>query len=96
MKTIEEIKENIDKLKPYIKKEYMADIVGIFGSYARGEQTENSDVDILVKFGEGIGLHSFGLELYLKDILNIDVHVVSVGGLRPRLKDSIFNDIRYV
>ncbi len=96
MKTIEEIKENIDKLKPYIKKEYMADIVGIFGSYARGEQTENSDVDILVKFGEGIGLHSFGLELYLKDILNIDVHVVSVGGLRPGLKDSIFNDIRYV
>jgi predicted nucleotidyltransferase len=48
MKTIEEIKENIDKLKPYIKKEYMADIVGIFGSYARGEQTENSDVDIPV------------------------------------------------
>ena len=96
MKTIEEIKENIDKLKPYIKKEYMADIIGIFGSYARGEQTENSDVDILVKFGEGIGLHSFGLELYLKNALNINVHVVSVGGLRSRLKDNIFNDIRYV
>lgn len=96
MQTLEEIKENIDKLKPYIKKEYKADIVGIFGSYARGEQTENSDVDILVRFGEGIGLHSFGLEPFLKDILKINVHIVSDGGLRPRLKDNIYNDIRYV
>jgi hypothetical protein len=96
MKTIEEIKENLEKLSPFIKKEYKAEIVGIFGSYARGEQTENSDVDILVKFGEGIGLRSFGFELYLKNIFKINVHVVSAGGLRIRLKDNVFKDIHYV
>ncbi len=42
----------LKNLEDEIRKEYKAEIIGIFGSYARGEQRKSSDVDILVRFFE--------------------------------------------
>ncbi len=49
MKTFEEIKEVLKKHKEELRKQYGLKEIGIFGSYTRGEQDEESDVDILIE-----------------------------------------------
>ena len=59
--------------------------VAVFGSAARGEDTETSDLDLLVRFHEGSSLFDvMELESALCALLGISVDVVSVGGLKPR------------
>jgi len=59
--------------------------IAVFGSAARGEDTESSDLDLLVQFAEGSSLFDLmELESALGALLGISVDVVSVGGLRPR------------
>jgi len=59
--------------------------VFVFGSAARGEDTDQSDLDLLVQFGEGSSLFDLmELEGELCALLGISVDVVSVGGLKPR------------
>lgn len=50
MKNIEEIKKILDVYKPILKEKFKVKEIGIFGSYARGEETFTSDIDILVDF----------------------------------------------
>jgi predicted nucleotidyltransferase len=65
----------------------------IFGSTARGEATEVSDVDILVELPDTASLFDLvGLELDLKEKLGKKVDVVTYRALHPRLKDSILHD----
>ncbi len=59
--------------------------VAVFGSAARGEESEASDLDLLVQFGEGSSLFDLmELESEISALLGISVDVVSVGGLKPR------------
>lgn len=64
--------------------------VRVFGSVARGQDREDSDVDLLVRFERGRSLldHA-GLELALQQLLGRQVEVASEGGLRPRYRDRI-------
>ena len=72
MKNIEEIKEKLRDLSEEIQKQYRAEIVGIFGSYVRGEQKRKSDLDVLVKFHDGATLFDFvGLAIFLEEKLGI-------------------------
>ena len=65
----------------------------IFGSYARGEQTENSDIDILIQPEQSVGLFKLsGMHLDLQDILHIDVDLVTVKGLLPFARKSADRD----
>ncbi|XCH48411.1 nucleotidyltransferase family protein [Thermodesulfovibrio sp. 3462-1] len=70
MKSLEEIKEKLKELKPYLKERYKVKEIGIFGSYVRGEQREKSDLDILVGFDESaeIGLLEF---VHLENFLSV-------------------------
>jgi predicted nucleotidyltransferase len=53
--------------------------IGIVGSYARGEETEESDIDILVDFSEPIGWEVVDLKEYLEDLLSHRVDLISKG-----------------
>ena len=65
----------------------------IFGSYARGEQTENSDIDILIQPEQSVGLFKLsGMHLDPQDILHIDVDLVTVKGLLPFARKSADRD----
>lgn len=80
-------------LKSEIRDNYKAEIIGIFGSYARGEQNKYSDVDILVRFYESATLFDLvGLSDLLEDKLKIKVDVVSERALRPELKNQILKE----
>lgn len=53
------IRQKIRKLSPKIRKDYKAEAIGIFGSYARGEQRKGSDLDVPVRFHKGATLFDF-------------------------------------
>lgn len=93
-KDLKEIMEILKSLDSSIKHNYHAEIIGLFGSYSRGEQKKGSDVDILVKFYEGATLFDFvGLANFLEEKLNLKVDVVSERALRKELKDQIFKEV---
>jgi hypothetical protein len=76
-------------------KEYNPVKVGIFGSFARGENTKVSDIDILVEFKESPSLLTLiKLENVLTDILGIKVDLVTTGAIKnKRIKKSIKKDL---
>jgi predicted nucleotidyltransferase len=90
MLTLELTQQIIRVLKPHDPK-----MIGVFGSYARGENTSSSDLDVLVQFGSSIGLIQLvQLQQELSDILDIPVDLVTKNSLRnPRLKEYIFKDL---
>lgn len=62
----------------------------VFGSVARGEDTENSDIDLLVDLDDGVGLVSLvGLHRELAELLGVDVDVVPAGSLKPAIRDGV-------
>jgi predicted nucleotidyltransferase len=94
MLTTEQIKQTVSdyfKDKP-VKKVYL------FGSYARGEANEESDVDLLVDldYEKEIGWQFFGWNDELKDIMNIKVDVVSSRGLSNFLAPFIHGDKKLI
>ncbi|MFH1769181.1 MAG: nucleotidyltransferase family protein [Parcubacteria group bacterium] len=87
---------NIEKIEP-ILKEYGVKYAGIFGSHARGEAKPNSDIDILIKLVNPIGLPAFiRLERKLSEVLGKKVDLVSEGGLSPYLREPVLNDLQVV
>ncbi len=77
-----------------LKKKYYVSKIGIFGSYARGEAGENSDIDILVEFEKPIGFFKFlELEEYLSDLLEIKVDIVSKKALKPHIGKNILKEV---
>lgn|GEM_PF-159604 len=81
-------------LENCIREDYKAEIVGLFGSYARGEQKRGSDVDILARFGEKANLFDFvGLADFLEEKLKVKVDLVSERAIRPELKGQILKEV---
>ena len=52
MKSLDEIKLQLETLKPVLKAKYQVETIGVFGSYCRGDQKKKSDIDLLVTFAE--------------------------------------------
>ena len=79
-------------------KEFDPISIGIFGSYARSEQKQNSDIDILVKFKKSITLMQLiRLENELTEKLGIKVDLVTEGALtNAKLKKEIFKDLNII
>ena len=76
-----------------LARKYGASDVRIFGSVARGDSTETSDLDLLVRFEEGRSLFDHGgLLMDLRDLLGMKVDVVSEGGLRDRFRDHVLKE----
>jgi len=93
MRELEEIKNEIRKSMPILKDKYKVITIGVFGSYIRGEQGKESDIDILVEFYETIDLFTFiQLEEFLSEMLGIKVDLVMKDTLKPRIKDNILRE----
>jgi len=70
--------------------------MALFGSYARSEQTESSDVDIIVEFNGRIGSNFIVLANELEKYLGKKVDLVSRKGIKERYFDTIEQDLIYV
>ncbi len=90
---LREIIDLIKSLKKNIKKKYRAEVVGIFGSFVRGEEKETSDIDVLVDFDEDADLFDFvGLSIFLEERLGRKVDVIPRDTVRPELKEIILKE----
>lgn len=99
MKTREEIKAELQSLKPALRDRFQVETIGIFGSYSRGEQKNTSDIDILVTFAEpnDVDLIDFiELKQFLMRKLKTKVDVVQKRALKHRIKDIILQETIYV
>ena len=93
MYSLQELKSNILSLKPYIQENYDVDEIYIFGSYARKDQNESSDIDLLVDFKKTPDLLTFiEMEEFLSKELNHDVDLVPKRKLKPQLRDTILKE----
>ena len=83
-----------NKLKAFFPA-YPIEKAWLFGSYARGEETNNSDVDILVKFDENAKISLFDYVRIMNKIeklLHKKIDLISEGGIMTFAKESIDND----
>lgn len=80
-----------------IKGRFGVKKIGIFGSFARGEALDKSDVDVLVEFREGKKTFNNFMELkfYLEELFERDVDLVIETAIKPLLKDHIMREAVY-
>ena len=85
------LQNTIRQIKPILKRNNIVK-AGIFGSYARGEEKKNSDIDILVEPPKGIGFGFVGIQFELEDELKRKVDLLSYRAIHPLLKKRILNE----
>ena len=96
MKEKNDSKINVDEIKkkitPILKK-YKVTRAGVFGSYARGEQKQNSDVDILIEIGDCADLvELIRLKKLIEKKINKKIDLVEYGNIRKEIKENILNE----
>ena len=68
----------------------------LFGSYARGEADENSDIDLLVRFSKPKGFDWIDAALEIEDTLGKKVDLVTEKGLNPHIKDNVLKGLQVI
>ena len=82
----------IETMKPFNPTK-----IGIFGSVARNEATETSDIDILYSFGSRYSLFDLaGLQIQLQEALKKEVDLVEFTAIHPKLRLNILNDLKII
>ncbi len=93
---LETIKRKIAENKEYLLKTYGVEEIGMFGSFARGDNTEDSDIDIAIVLNRKVpvGLLEFArMQFYLEDVLGRKVDLVIKSGIKPLIKDKILSQL---
>ncbi len=96
---LDEIKIILRQHEKELREKYGVIEIGLFGSYLRGEEKEESDLDILVEFKSDakISLLEFvELENYLSDLLGVKVDLVEKSALKPRIGKRILAEVEYI
>ena len=95
---LEEIEAILRKHKGELRERFGVSSIAIFGSYVRGEETELSDVDILVEFERPIGWEIVDLRDYLEELLGLPVDLITKNAAMSRrgLWEHIKEDLVYV
>lgn len=89
--------ETLHTIKPELASHYHIRRLGIFGSVIRGEQTPESDIDILVEFENAPSIFGFlELEERLEEELHAPVDLVDIDGIKPLLRLKILSEVQYV
>jgi predicted nucleotidyltransferase len=96
MTTLSDIKEILKNNKDRLSTKYGLSNIAIFGSYGRGQQTADSDIDILVDFKRPIGVEFIDLAEELEILLRTKVDLVSKNGVNPEYFKQIETDLYYV
>ena len=93
MRTLQEIMAVLSNHKQRLFKDYPIKSMAIFGSFSRREQTDSSDLDILVEFSDKIGIRFIDLAEDLENIIGFKVDLVSKKGIKQKYLNSIDSDL---
>jgi len=90
--------KKIEAAAPAIRAQFGVTKIGIFGSFARGEQTKSSDVDVLVDFAQGYAtLHNFiGLSDYLETLFRRKVDLLTEPSISNYIRPYIEQDVIWI
>jgi hypothetical protein len=91
----EAIEAKLREYKPILEHRYCVKKISVFGSYARNEQKDNSDIDIIVEFYRPVGFQFINLKIFLEEILNKKVDLVTPNALKPQIKEKILREVSY-
>jgi predicted nucleotidyltransferase len=91
------ILDQLRSMRHELSEQYHVRSIGVFGSYSRKDQTEQSDLDLVVEFDQPIGMMAF---VHLKDLiadrLNMKIDLVTPEGLHPLIRDQVMHEVVYV
>lgn len=96
MFTLQHILLILRQHKPELQRKYPLSRMGVFGSYARGEATEKSDIDIAVEFSAPMGLNFVAMADEIEGLFGIKTDVVSKRSIKPAYLEFVEKDIVYV
>ena len=93
----ESVVRTLKEHKPTLSKRFGVTELALFGSFARDQNTESSDVDILVTFNKPATSKAFfGVQFYIEDLLGCRVDLVTEKALRPEFRPQIEREAMYV
>ena len=96
MRTLDEIRAELRAMLPELRRRYPVAGLGVFGSYARGKQSDASDLDLLVDLDRPIGFEIVALKDELERRLGLRVDLVMRGSLRRRIGRRILDEVQPV
>ncbi len=99
MKSKDEILTFLSLRKNFLRENFHIVKLGLFGSFARGDNESDSDIDLIVEFEENTqNLFDLKrkLKAYLKENLNLEVDICREKYIKPRYKKVILNETQYV
>ena len=96
MYTLETILEKLRAYKPELQRKYPISRLGVFGSYARGEAKENSDIDVAVELNGPMGLNFVEMADEIERLFGVKVDVVPKRAIKSLYLSSVEKDILYV
>ncbi|MFA5951368.1 MAG: nucleotidyltransferase family protein [Hyphomicrobium sp.] len=92
----EEVLNRLREMKPALARDESVRAIAIFGSVARDEARDNSDIDIIVEFENTPDMFKFvALQDRLSDALGAKVDLFTARGLHPLLRDKILAETIY-
>ncbi len=96
MYSLQNILQILRKHKPELQRKYPISRLGVFGSYARGEATEQSDIDIAVEINGTMGLNFIAMADEIEELFGIKTDVVPKRSIKPQYLPYVEKDIVYV
>lgn len=97
MKDKNEIIKILKELKPILEKDYNITEIGLFGSYLRGEQNQDSDIDILLDHKSGLTFFKLiDLENLLNKTFGVKIDIAFKKYLKKNIGKRILSEVNYV
>ena len=91
---VEQFRALLRERLPDLRQRYGVEALSLFGSFVRHEQQPQSDLDVLVEFGETPGLFAYvELQDMLSDLLGIQVDLVMRSALKPRIARQVLQEV---
>lgn len=92
--SLEQLRTELRAILPALQQRWPIVSLGVFGSYARGEQSPDSDLDLLIEFSEPIGFFRFlELEEEIGHRLGVKVELVTRAALKPHIGRQILAEL---
>jgi len=95
MLSIDEMESKLQEIKPVLTEKFHVSSIGYFGSYSNRQQTNISDLDLIVEFSQPAGWFFFMLESFLEEFLGLRVDLIT-NALKEHVRESILNQIKYI
>jgi uncharacterized protein len=95
MYTLQSILDKLKQYKPELERKYPITNIGVFGSYARGEATDKSDIDIAVEIDGVMGLNFVEMADEIESLFGIKTDVIPKRSIKPEYVQQVEKDIVY-